>query len=157
MKMRKEKLNRILMAGVVAFGVLTLSTANVHADETGVMRINEGEAMRINEEDLRIKVEKEGSTGAGAFEVEEQLPSPTIQDANEWAKRKGADVNIVGQNIVKGIAGVAFLVGLAVTAFGALTRKVGQGLVIMALAAIVYTAAMYAPQILSYTSAWFGS
>lgn len=97
------------------------------------------------------------TTGDSGFAgVNEILPEVTIDDASEWANKKGYEIIHFLQVIVQPISIIAFIIGALMTLFGAMGNGSlsAQGLWVMAISVIIYAAILCAPTILQIFVSW---
>lgn len=89
--------------------------------------------------------------------VDDQLPSVSIKQANDWANRKGADATSFGQTIARWVAIIGFFFGLIFTIVSAFGGRPGRGLIVIFISLVVYAGSLYGPQIMQYFTNWIGS
>lgn len=134
------------MIMILALAVMFIPL-NVHAKESGVSTnnvatISEGKA-----------VYSDGST----YNPSGELPSVSIQEANDWADRKGQDATSFLQVGGQWFAIVMFIVSAILTVIGAVGGKVSKGLIGVFFSIIMYAGITFAPTILDFFSQWLGS
>lgn len=114
----------------------------VHAEQTGTYRSN--------------TIQETNNTGDIA---NADLPEVTIDEANDWADRKGGEAVGFLQKITKPLAIIAFTISGIIVFFGAFgsTKAVGKGIAGILIIAIVYAAVLSAPELLEFFRSWTSS
>lgn len=84
------------------------------------------------------------------------IPQVKADEASSWFEKKGFEIVGVLQKIVQPLAVIFFIGGALMTLVGAIGngKWVGQGLIGMMIALIMYAVVLYAPQILNFFLAW---
>lgn len=87
------------------------------------------------------------------------MPSVSMDKAKNWANRKGTDVVGLLQTIVQPLAVIVFIISAFISMFGVFGHNgvVLQGIIGMAIAVIMYTGVLFAPEIIQFTSGWLAS
>lgn len=86
-----------------------------------------------------------------------ELPSVSIQEANDWADRKGQDATSFLQVGGQWFSIVIFIVSAIMTLVGAVGGKASKGLIGIFFSIIMYAGITFAPTILDFFSQWLGS
>ena len=89
--------------------------------------------------------------------VDNPLPSPTMKEATDWANRKGEDLQFGVTTLVGWVAVIGFIIGGLVLITGAFTGRIGNGLIMMIISAVVYAGAQYGPALLHFFTDWVAS
>lgn len=121
-----------------SFTTKSITSENTNHSSGKIIQMNESQA-------------KEISNGG--------LPNATIDDASNWAERKGFEIVGFLQTVVQPFAVIIFIgCGLMalVGAFGN-GSLVGKGIVGMVIALIMYAVVLYAPELLDFFMAWVSS
>lgn len=84
------------------------------------------------------------------------IPNVTIDDAKDLVEKKTYDVVSLLQVFAKPFTIICFIISAIVTVMGAFGRGgyVSKGILGMFISGLVYTAVMYAPQIVQFFSTW---
>lgn len=84
-----------------------------------------------------------------------QLPSTSVKEVSDLVEKKTYDVVTIMQVFAKPFASVIFIFSAILTLFGAITKGgMSKGLIGMFIAGMMYTAVMYAPEIVHFFSTW---
>lgn len=87
------------------------------------------------------------------------LPEVTIDQASDWAERKGGDIISLLQRIVQPLSTIIFIACAFLTLVGAFgnSQLVGRGIFGMFVSVIMYAVVLYAPELMDFVLAWLKS
>lgn len=87
------------------------------------------------------------------------IPEVSVDKASDYVQSKGYDIVRFLQKVIQPLAVVIFIVCAILTLIGALgnSQLTGKGIWGMIIAAIMYIAIIYSPEILSFIVNWAGS
>lgn len=123
--------------------ILPLVQIQAHAEES--VTTNKVEA--INRDAIKTNSKKFD------YAPDKEVPSVSIDQASNWAERKGYDVVKFLQTFIQPLAVIAFIIFAIV----ALVGFVGKGLLGMGISVFVYTGVLFAPELLNFFSRWLAS
>lgn len=88
-----------------------------------------------------------------------QLPNVSLDDATDLVERKTYDVVKIMQVFARPFSIIIFIFSALMALFGAVTKGgyVSKGLIGMFIAGLIFTATMYAPEIVAFFSGWLTS
>lgn len=133
-----------LLAAVMVFAMMPIQS--VHAEVTTVTTSNvEG-------------IRNGASYGDGsAYDPNAELPEVSIDQATDWADRKGGDATNFLQVGGQWLAIIVFIISAVLTMFGAIAGKVSKGLIGIFLSIVMYTGITFAPMLIDFFSQWLAS
>jgi len=139
---------------LMLIAVIVTPVGTVFAEETNVTTSDVEEITEDTTED---------SSGAAVFEdgttynPNDELPSPSIDQAVDWADRKGGEATNFLQVGGQWLAIIIFIVSAIMTLFGAVAGRVSKGLVGIFIAIIMYAGITFAPTLIDFFSQWLAS
>lgn len=139
---------QLLFALLTALMVFTIMpTQMVHAEGTTVTTSNVA------------GIENGGASyGDGtAYDPNAELPDVSIDQATDWADRKGEDATNFLQVGGQWIAVLVFIISAIMTVLGAVAGKVSKGLIGIFLSIVMYTGITFAPMLIDFFSQWLAS
>lgn len=86
-----------------------------------------------------------------------ELPEASINQATDWADRKGEDATHFLQVGGQWLAIIVFIISAVMTLFGAIAGKVSKGLIGIFIAILMYTGITFAPLLIDFISQWLAS
>lgn len=92
-----------------------------------------------------------------SYDPNGEVPSVTIDQATNWADRKGKDATNFLQVGGQWFAIIMFIVSAVMTLFGAIAGKVSKGLIGIFFSIIMYTGITFAPMLIDFFSQWLAS
>lgn len=91
------------------------------------------------------------------YSPEGELPSVSMQEANDWADEKGQDATSFLQVIGQWFSIIIFIVCAVLSLIGAIGGRASKGVVGMLIAIIMYAGITYAPALIQFFSTWLAS
>lgn len=128
---------------------LFLPTVTAYA-ESGSSRVTTNEVKGISKTGAKFG---DGTT----YDPNSELPSATIDQATDWADRKGSDATYFLQVGGQWIAIVMFIVSAVLTMFGAVGGKSSRGLMGVFLSVVMYAGITFAPTLIEFFTQWLAS
>lgn len=146
MKILKKHSISFLLVAMFSMLLIPMFSLTVGATNTAINQPNNG-VTPIN-----------GNNGVTEQEIsgDNQVPNVSIDDAKDLIERKTYDIVHLLQVFVKPFSAIIFVFCAIISLFGAVTRSgfVGKGLLGMFISGIMYTAVLYAPEIMNFFSNW---
>lgn len=153
--------NVMSSAGLTLFalGLTAPVMIPLQAEASSVDRIVDsqtGGVMQRSSTESTIKTDEQGRE---YYSPEGEFESVNAVDASNWAKRKGADLVGFFTTAAQPIAVVIFIVSAIMLAVGALAKGdwFKRGLLGMAVAIIMWTAVVFAPELIQFFSEWLAA
>lgn len=104
-----------------------------------------------------VTVNRDEAVNGGVPTV--NLPNVQIEQAKDFAERKGFDIVNLLQVFGQPFAIILFIFGAFVAGIGALAKSsaMAKGFIVMGIAVLVYAAVLSAPELLDFGNAWLKS
>lgn len=115
-----------------------------------------------NDEEVEVEVETEPKNELfedTGDEMDAGLPNATIDDASNWAERKGFELVGLLQKFVQPFAIIIFIGCAILTLVGAFGNGhlVSRGILGMVISLVMYAVVIYAPEIMDVFLGWINS
>lgn len=91
------------------------------------------------------------------YSPEGELPSVSMQEANDWADEKGQDATSFLQVLGQWFSIIIFIICAVLSLIGAIGGRASKGVVGMLIAIIMYAGITYAPALIQFFSTWLAS
>lgn len=101
--------------------------------------------------------ETTGESGTFDYSPDGELPSVSMQEANDWADEKGQDATSFLQVIGQWFSIIIFIICAVLSLIGAIGGRASKGVVGMLIAIIMYAGITYAPALIQFFSSWLAS
>lgn len=134
-----------LLTAVMVFAMMPIQ--HVHAEGTTVTTSN-------------VEGIRNGGVSFGdgsVYDPNSELPEVSIDQATDWADRKGGDATNFLQVGGQWLAIIVFIVSAVLTMFGAIAGKVSKGLIGIFLSIVMYTGITFAPMLIDFFSQWLAA
>lgn len=104
------------------------------------------------------KLSGDGTKYAG-IDADGGIPNVTIEQAEDWAERKGFDIVGLLQTFVQPFSVIIFIICAFMTLIGAFgnSQLVGRGMFGMFIAVLMYAVVLYAPELMDFVLLWLES
>lgn len=144
----KKQSTVFLLAMICSLLLLSFFNVTAKATTGNTSELNNGVTL-ITNVDNEIITDKDISGDS-------QVPNISVESAKDLIERKTYDVVEILQVFGKPFSAIMFIVCAFVTLFGTVTKSgsVGKGVLGMFIAGMVYTAVLYAPELVHFFSTW---
>lgn len=139
-----KKIQRLLMILALTMMFIPLNAHDVQAKGAGVSTGNVAKISPVSDE-------------GKPYDPNGELPSVSIQEANDWADRKGQDATSFLQVGGQWFSIVIFIVSAIMTLIGAVGGRASKGLIGIFFSIVMYAGITFAPTILDFFSQWLGT
>lgn len=99
----------------------------------------------------------EGERASFDYSPDGELPSVSMQEANDWADEKGQDATSFLQVIGQWFSIIIFIICAVLSLIGAIGGRASKGVVGMLIAIVMYAGITYAPALIQFFSTWLAS
>jgi hypothetical protein len=99
----------------------------------------------------------EGERTSFDYSPDGELPSVSMQEANDWADEKGQDATSFLQVIGQWFSIIIFIICAVLSLIGAIGGRASKGVVGMLIAIVMYAGITYAPALIQFFSTWLAS
>ena len=147
--------------GLSLFGLCLTAPilAPMQVEASSVDRIVDSTSNNIAEKadpDASIQVDEKGNQ---YYSPSGEFSNVNAKDANNWAKSKGGDMVGFFTTIAEPIAVIIFILSAIMLAVGALAKGdwFKRGLFGMALSIVMWTAVVFAPELIQFFSEWLST
>lgn len=152
------KWNTLLSLILLTLAVLLLmSPVSAFAEDNGsdvsTEDVEEIEENEESEDRDSTTTYSDGST----YNPDDELPQVSIDQANDWADRRGEDATTFLQIGGQWLAIIVFIISAIMTLFGAIAGRISKGLIGIFIAIIMYTGITFAPLLIDFFSQWLAS
>lgn len=160
--MTKIKMKQILSsAGLTLFalGLTAPVFVPTQAEASSVDKIvdsNSDSVMKKNATQSTIQKDENGNT---YYSASGEIPSVNATDANNWAKRKGGDVIGFFTTLAQPLSVIIFIISAILVGIGAVAKSdwFKRGIFGMAIAIVMWTAVVFAPELIQFFSEWLAA
>lgn len=157
-----EKLKKtVATIGVAFFAVFLTAPAftPTPVEASAVDRIVDSNANNVAKSAQPEKTIQTDENGKQYYSPSGEFSNVNAKDANNWAKEKGGDIVGFFTTIAEPVSVLIFILGAIMMAVGALSKGdwFKRGVFAMALAIVMWTAVVFAPELIQFFSEWLSS
>jgi hypothetical protein len=151
----KNTIKKFILMFLFSVCLLPAFSVGVYASDTAISTTPIGTVSTSNQ---NTSTQTNGAVNIAQVESE-VMPKTTIDQAKVWATRKGNDLVSLLQTIVQPLAVIVFIISAFVAMFGVFGHGgvTMKGIIGMAIAVVMYTGVLFAPEIIQFTSGWLAS
>ncbi|HCL4480292.1 TPA: hypothetical protein N2D99_002380 [Clostridium botulinum] len=150
----KNKIKNILIAIIFVLFISPLFAITVSAKgDSSTLKTNTVTPIQSQDKDTSSTTKKFD------YSPDKELPKVGIDQASNWAERKGQDIVNFLQIVVQPFSVIIFIGCAFITLFGTFGHGglVAKGIIGMGIAVAMYTAVLFAPELLQFFSRWLAS
>lgn len=160
--MTKFKIKNVMSsAGLTLFalGLTAPILIPTQAEASSVDRIVDNQGSGVMKRSSTQKTIKTDENGKQYYSPEGEFESVNAVDASNWAKRKGNDLVGFFTTAAQPLAVVIFIISAIMLAVGGMTKGdwFKRGLLGMAISIVMWTAVVFAPELIQFFSEWLAA
>jgi len=158
MKKTKKALSSIGLT-LFALGLSAPVMVPTQAEASSVDKIVDSQGSGVMRKSSTQKSIKTDANGERYYTPEGEFESVNAVDANNWAKRKGKDAVGFFTTLAQPLAVVIFIISGIMLAVGGIAKNdwFKRGVLGMTLAIVMWTAVVFAPELIQFFSEWLAS
>ena len=160
--MKTTKMKQIMSSAGLTFFALGMTAPVLmptQAEASGVDKIVESTSDGVMMKNQTLSTTQTDENGNKYYSASGEIPSVNAKQATDWAERKGGDFVNFLQTFAYPFSLALFVISVFLVGIGAIAKNdwFKRGIFGMAISIVVFTATIFAPELLQFFSEWLAS